>query len=234
MLRHPALVLGLVGGNAQGEALFAQQHVSAVAGVYADDVVILREVADVALLLVDVYLAVQALYPVGAVAQHVQNLLAGAGHDGHVQHHVDGVGDFHADLGQRRAHGAHGVGDDVHGAALVAAPGNVEQHLIGLLGVHPVVGGASVLFLAGADEGAALHPGHVVDSGAVVVAVRQLLLVQLDHLAGLAGLAAQVLNLLFRAIDPHHLVGRNQLLHFFQPVQDCFVVGHKDIDSFQS
>ena len=52
MLCHPALVLGLVGGNAQGEALFAQQHVSAVAGVYADDIVILGEVADIAVFLV--------------------------------------------------------------------------------------------------------------------------------------------------------------------------------------
>ena len=101
MLGHPALVLGLIGGYAQGKALLAQEHVAAVAGVHADDIVVLGEVADVALLLVDVHLAVQALHPVGAVAQHVQDLLAGAGHDGHVQHNVDGVGDLNADLRQR-------------------------------------------------------------------------------------------------------------------------------------
>ena len=175
----------------------------------------------------------QTLHPVGAVAQHVQDLLAGAGHDGHIQHHVDGVGDLNAYLGEGGADGAHGVGDNIHGAALIAATGNVKEHLIGLLGVHPVVCRARVLLLLGADEGAALYPGHVVDGGAVVVAVGELLLVKLDHLACFAGLTAQVLDLLLRAVDPHHIVGRDQLLHFLKPVEDGLVVGHDCIDSFR-
>ena len=226
VLGHPALVFALVGGDAQGEALLAQQHVAAVTGVHADDIVVLGEVADVPLLLVDVALAVQALHPVGAVAQHVQHSLAYPGHNGHVQHHVDGVGDLQADLGQGGAYGAHGVGDDIHGTALVAAPRDVEQHLIGLLGVHPVVGGASVLFLAGADEGAAFHTGHVVDGGAVQVAARQLLLVELNHFAGFAGLLAKALQLLLRAVDPDDLIGGDQLFHFVKPSQHGLIVGH--------
>ena len=118
--------------------------------------------------------------------------------------------------------------DDIHGTALVAAARDVEQHLIGLLGVHPVVGGAGVLFLAGADEGAAFHTGHVVDGGAVQVAARQLLLVELDHLAGGAGFFAQLFQLLLRAIDPHDLVGVDQLFHFVEPSQHGLVVGHCD------
>ena len=54
MLGHPALVLALVGGDAQREALLAQQHVAAVAGVDGPDGVVLGELDDVAVLLVDV------------------------------------------------------------------------------------------------------------------------------------------------------------------------------------
>ena len=182
--------------------------------------------ADIALFLVDVALAVQALHPVFAVAQNIQHSLAHAGHDGHVQHNVDGVGDLQADLSQGGPDGTHGVGDHIHGAALVAAAGNVEQHLIGALGLHPVVGGACVLFLAGADKSPAFHTGNVVHGGAVQVAAGQLLLVELDHFASLASLTAQVFQLFLGTVDPHDFVGGDKLLHFFEPAQNGLVVSH--------
>ena len=52
--------LALVGSDAQRKALFAQQHVAAVAGVDGPDGVVLREVDDVAVLLIDVRFGVQA------------------------------------------------------------------------------------------------------------------------------------------------------------------------------
>ena len=170
MLGHPALVLALEGSDAQREALLAQQHVSAIAGVHGDDGVVLREVADIALLSVDLALAVQTAHPVVAVAQRFPHLVADAGHDGHVQHDIDGVGQLNANLGEVGADRAHGIRDDIHRAALVAAAGDVIEHLVSLFGVHPVVRRAGVLFLAGADEGAVLHAGHIVHGRAVQIA----------------------------------------------------------------
>ncbi len=121
MLGHPALGFGLEGGDAQGEALFAQEHIAAVAGVDAPDGVILREVDDVALGLVQVLLGVQTLYEILAVAQEVHHLLADAGHDGHGENDIDGIGQFDAHLGKGGADMRHAVGDDIHGAALHGA-----------------------------------------------------------------------------------------------------------------
>lgn len=54
VLGHPAFLVALVAGDAQCEAFFAQQHVSAVAGVDGPDGVVLGELDDVAVLRVDV------------------------------------------------------------------------------------------------------------------------------------------------------------------------------------
>ena len=101
MLCHPALVLAQVGSDAQRKALFAQQHVSAVTGVDGNDGVVLREVADIALLLIDVCTCsagrcTQSLLSPSAS----EHFLAHAGHDGHVQHNIDGVGQLNADFGK--------------------------------------------------------------------------------------------------------------------------------------
>ena len=50
VLGHPALVAAQVGGDAQSEALLAQQDVAAVAGVDGHDGVVLRELNDIPLL----------------------------------------------------------------------------------------------------------------------------------------------------------------------------------------
>ena len=222
MLGHPALLVAQVGGDAQGEALLAQQHVPAVAGVDAHDGVVLGEVDDVAVLGVDVRLGVEALDEV--VAHLLGNGGAHAGHDAHVEHHVDGVGQLNAVLGKGGTHDAHGVGDDVHGAALHCAGVQLVKLGVHLLGVHPVVGGAGVLLLAAADEGAVLHTGHVVDGGAVQIAAGQLLLVELLDLAGRAGLGPQGVDLLLGAVNPDDLVGLGHFGHLVDPGQDGLVV----------
>ena len=100
MLGHPALVLALVGSDTQSEALLAQQHVAAVSGVDGADGVLFGEVNDVAVLGIHVRLGMQATNEVvGLIAQLDESLLAHTGHDVHVQDNVQGVGNFHADLG---------------------------------------------------------------------------------------------------------------------------------------
>ena len=81
MLSHPALFTAQVRGNAERKALFAKEHISAVAGVDRHDGIVLREVCDITVFFVQVSLRVQALDEVRAVAQRVHDFLAGAGHD---------------------------------------------------------------------------------------------------------------------------------------------------------
>ena len=114
-----------------------------------------------------------------AVAEHVENRLAHAGHDAHVDDHVGGVGDLHADLGDGRAERPHAEGDDVHGAPLHAALEQLLQLLLHLLRRHPVVGRAGIVLGDAADVGAVLDAGHVDRVGPGQVAVGTLLLVEL-------------------------------------------------------
>ena len=83
MLCHPVLFSAEGGGYAQSKALFAEQNVSAVAGVDGHDGVVLREVDDVSLLGVELSLGMQALDIVGTVADSIERLGADTGHDRH-------------------------------------------------------------------------------------------------------------------------------------------------------
>ena len=64
MLCLPHLVFTKVRRNTKREALFAEQNISAVCGVYGNDGVILRELADPSLFGIYVALAVHAANPV--------------------------------------------------------------------------------------------------------------------------------------------------------------------------
>ena len=227
MFSHPALVLALEGGDAQGEALLAQQHVSAVAGVDGPNGVILGELQNVALLIVQLAFAVQAADEVIGIAQLVHDGLAHAGHDGHTDHDIDGIGDLDAHLRKAGGHRAHAERNDIHGTALHGAAQHIGSHGIGLLGVHPVVGGAAVLLLAGADKGPALHAGNIVQRGAVIIASRQLFLIQLDQLAGSHGLPAQLFQLFFTSVDPDNLIGAGQFGSVLNELQNGLVRGQR-------
>ena len=98
MLRHPPFAFAKVGCNAQCKAFFAQQHVSAIAGVDGDDIVVFREMADVPFLRIDIAFCVKSLNPVLAVAQNLFHFSADTSHNVHVQHDVDGVCDLISDL----------------------------------------------------------------------------------------------------------------------------------------
>ena len=219
VLGHPALLLAQIGGDAQGKTLLAQQHVAAVVGVDGDDGVVLGEVGDVLVVVVQGAVGVQALDIVAAVPQGVQHVKTHPGHDGHVQHHIDGVGELDAVFGEGRAHHPHGVGDDIHGAPLHGALEQGVQLGVHLLRVHPVVGGAGVLPLPAADVGAVLHPGHVVGMGAVEIAAGELLLVEPEKDALVHGLLAQCLQLSLASVDPDDGRGAGPGRHLIDPAE---------------
>ena len=144
VLGQPAFALAEVAGDAQGEALLAQQHVAAVAGADAPDGVVLGEVQDQPALDVQVGLAVQALGELAAGAELLEHRRADVGHDPHVQHDVDAVGQLDADLAEGRADRAHREGDHVHRAALHRAGEDLLRPAIAFVRRHPVVRRAGV------------------------------------------------------------------------------------------
>jgi len=148
MLGHPAFLPALIGSDAQCKTLFAQQNVSAVAGIDGDNGVVLREVADITLFRIDIALAMQRANPVIAITQNIEHLLANAGHDRHVQNNINRISDLDADLGNRGTDRSHGERNDIHRAAVIGTAGDVIQLLVHFLRFAPVVGRTGILFFS--------------------------------------------------------------------------------------
>ncbi len=236
MLGQPAVVAGHDRGDAQGEALLAEQGVAPVAGAVAPDLPGLREVDDVLVVGVarprHVGLAVregradgvQARHPL-AVAERVEGGLAHPGHDPHAGGDVGGVGQLDADVGDGGAERAHREGDDVHRPAPHGA--SVQRGELGahLARVTPVVVGTGVGLGGRADEGAILHPGHVTRVGVGPVAVGSLRLVERRERPALDQAGAEPLVLLERAVAPVHVGGLEDLHPLGHPVHQPLVGG---------
>jgi hypothetical protein len=134
------LALGLaahVRGDAQREAFLAEQRVAAVARAVGPDLAGFGIVDDVFGGIArprDIGLAfcerhadrVHAGHELAVGAEHVVDGLAHARHDAHVDRHVGRVGQFDADMGDRRAQRAHRERHHVQRAAAHAA---VEQRI---------------------------------------------------------------------------------------------------------
>ncbi len=224
MLGLPALFPALIGGYTKSKALLAEKDISAVSGVDGDNGVILRELADITLLGVDVAAAVQSANPVVAVAQSIHNPLAHSRHDSHVENDIDGVGQLNTYLREWGADGAHRIRDNIHCSALIAVSRYIVEHLISLGGIHPVVGGTCLIRTLGADKCTVFNTRNIVGLGSVKQASGKKLLVELGHLAGLAGLGAQSVKLFLAPVDPHDLVGRYKSYLLFDPVDHCLVL----------
>ncbi len=228
VLGEPALLLREVGADAERQALLAEQRVAAVARAHRPDGVVLREVGDEALLGVALGDRVHPLVEVVLVAEPVEGHLAHAGHEAHVERHVDRVGDLDAHLGERRVGGAHHVGHHVHRAPLHAA-GEEAAHLrVHLGGGDPGVGGAGLLLRGGADDGQVLDAGDVVLVRVVVVAARPLLLVERDEDLVDDGLGDELLALQLRTVEPEDLVRRGELGHLLHPCEEVGVLRGRD------
>ena len=83
-----------------------------------------------------------------------------------------------------------------------------------------------VLFFSGADEGSVLNTGNIIRSCSVIVAARELFLIQLDHFAGLNCFLAELFELLFGAVDPNNLIRIDKSFHLVDPSKNCLVVSH--------
>ena len=177
---------------------------------------------DVAVLRIVVCSGVEALDEI--ILQLAGRSQAHSGHDGHIKHHVDRVSQLNTVLGEERANHAHGVGNDVHGTALHGSGVQPPQPGVHFLRGHPVVGWAGILLFPAADEGAVLHTSHVVDGGAVEIAAGQLLLIQLLHFAGGAGLGPQLLQLGVTSVNPYDMLRLRHGGHFVDPVQYSLIV----------
>ncbi len=203
---EPAFVAGLDGSNAEGVAFFSEECVAAVAGADGEDFAGFGEVADVFILGIvwpgDVGLVrcrrarsqaerMNAADEIGGVAEGIQHFGADAGHDVHGGGDVGGVGKLDTDVSDGRTDGAHGVGDDVEGSA---AHGVGEEG--GEFGFHfervgPVVGGAGIRFVLGADEGELLDASDIAGIGAAVEGVGAFFGIEFDEGAGFDHLVAE-------------------------------------------
>ena len=159
------------------------------------------------------------------VAERLEDLGADAGHDAHVDHDIDGVGQLDADFGAGRADGAHAEGDDIHGASAHAAVVELAHGGLEFDGVAPVVVGAGFARIGGADEGAVFHAGDIGGVGHDQEGVGALGLIQGDEGAILDGLGAEALVFLLGAVAPIDGVGLAQFGGFVDPVQQGLVVG---------
>ena len=138
VLGQPALVAAHGRGNAQREALLAQQRIAAVTRAVGPDLARLGVMDDVLGLVAGpgglVLFAVlerradgvHAGHELAGFTDHVIHGAAHARHEFHVDGHIGAVGQFHAHMGDGRAERAHGERNHVHGAACHAA---VKQRL---------------------------------------------------------------------------------------------------------
>ncbi|MCY1223559.1 hypothetical protein D9M72_356890 [compost metagenome] len=228
MLGQPAFIAAHGRGNAQREALLAQQRVAAVARAERPDLARFREMDDVlgrvarpghVLLAGGQRLAhgVHARHELAIGAQDVVHRAAHARHDAHIDRHVRRIGQFHANMGDRRAQRAHRERHHVQRAAAHAALEQAVQRLAHLGGFGPVVGGAGVFLLFGADKGAIFHPRHVRRVRQCQEGILALGRVQPLHGAGGDHLLAQAVILFLRAVAPIDMVGLGQGGDFSDP-----------------
>ena len=165
----------------------------------------------------------EALYEVLAFAEEVEARLADARHYVHVEYDVNRVGYFDTDFSEVASDDAHRIGNDVHRSALHGTAGNFVRKLVSLFRVHPVVDGAGVLSVFGADKCSVLDARNVVYFRAVKVAVGQKILVELDKLAAFYRLFLQRFNLCRAAVNPYDFVGLTDFGAFRNKVKNVFV-----------
>ena len=220
VLGEPAFRACLPARHAQRVALLAEQRVAAVAGAVALDRELLRKVHDEAPVRVELPGRVQPAHKRVLARDALECLASGAGHDQHVDGDVGAVGDLDAAARERRVDRAHAVGNHVQRAS-AHAPAEQLTHL-GMRGLrfHPVVVRAGVVLRAGADVGQVLDPRHVGRIGAVQVAVRIGLRIELEQLSFAHQGAGERLALGPGALAPVHALRLRQLRDRIDPVRD--------------
>ena len=149
--------------------------------------------------------------------------VARAGHDVHVDDDVRRVGKLDAVLGDGVADGAHRERNDVHRTALHAALVALLHERLHDLGVNPMVRRTSVDLLLGADEGTAFNASNVTLVRAGEIALRTLLGVELNELAVLDHHLADINVLFLRTCHDDDLVRRADLVPLVDPSEHLSV-----------
>ena len=237
VLGQPALVARHVRGDAQREALLAEQRIAAVAGTVGPDFAGFREMARCTWVGLHGQRDI-LLRPVPAARRRcarrartrrrspssVEDLRAHARHDAHVDHDVGRIGESRRRSGRSAMPiGPMRNGHDVHRAPVHAAREQAAQRLAHLGRIFPVVGGAGVFLLGGADVGAIFDARDVGRIGAGEEGVRALRLVQLDQGAGVDHFVAQTIVFFLRAVAPDDAVRLGQGGDFGDPLLQASV-----------
>jgi hypothetical protein len=242
VLGHPAFVAGDVGGDAQGEALLAQQSVASVTGTVAPDLAGLGEVDDVLLVVAwpgNVSFAWSQRRASGVHAGNdallvlvdlAEDLEADAGHDAHVDDGVGRIGELDADAGHGGADRAHAVGQNVHGSAAHGAAEEGLELAAHDEGIFPVIGRSSVVPGERADEGPVFHASDVVGRGTGVETAWPKPLVEPCEGSCIDELLAEPIVLFLRAVDPVDCVGLAKIGHLFDPANEVLVCRQGRLD----
>src|SRR5262249_31689030 len=159
-------------------------------------------------------------------AHVVDGDLPHARHDVHTRHHVGAVRDHHAGTAALRASGAHEIGNHPHATRAHAALEIRAGLRLGLGGLHPVVGGASAVLLARADEGELLGACNVLGMAPMQVATGIGLLVQLEEGAVTQHVLHEPVVLLLGPVGPDHLARRGQGAGTLHPLLDDSGLAH--------
>ena len=239
VLGQPALFAAHVGGDAQREALLAEQRVAAIAGAVAPDFFRLGVMHDVLRGVARPSAvgragpqrsthAVHARHKMTVRAQHLEHRLAHARHDLHVDHDIRAVGQLDADVRNRRAQRPHRERHDVHRPALHCP--FKQRRLTGLqdrphlVGRHPVVGRACVLLTLRADVGTVFDPRDIAGVAARQIAVRASRRIELQERARGHQPGAQLVVFGAAAVAPVHRARLGQRGHLRHPVHQPAVV----------
>ena len=240
VLGHPTLIARHGRGDAQGEALLAQQGVAAVARAEGPDLTSLGEVGDVLRLIarpghiracialgVDQRIAhrMHSGDEVTALADLLEGCGTHAGHDLHVDDDVRRVGELDTELRDVRTERTHREGHDIHRAAAHRTGEETAEDALHLDRVHPVVGGTGISLVVRADVGAALDARDIAGVGARKEGVGTQLGVEADEGAAVDHLRGEALPLSVGAIAPDDLVGLRELRDLFDPLEQLLVAG---------
>ena len=225
VLGEPAFSPRLIARDAQRVTFLAEQGVAAVARAVAHDRELFGEVHDVAARRVELAGRVQALDEIFVFFDAFQRWFAYPRHEIHVRDDVGAIGDFHAATGIRRIDGTHAVRDHVHRAAAHATRETRLHERLGLCGRLPIVVGACVDGVFGANVRQVLDSRDVFGVRAMQVAARIGALVELDEGAVVEHFIEQLAILLIGAVAPVNPVGASQLGDLSNPVAEALEAG---------
>ncbi len=233
---EPALFAGEVGRDAEREAFFAEERVSAVAGTERPNRRFFREVDDVGVFRVarpaDVFHARLERHTDGVHARHEEVVLfnvaedfrRNARHNAHRDDDVGRVRDFDAVLRDRRAERPHRERNDIHRAAFHATVVEGAHFFFHDDRVFPVVRRSRVFFLFRADQRAFFDARDVAGVGAIKVAARTFFFVELDRHSVGDHFSEELVGFFLGTVAPLHLCGFAERHEFVDPV-DEFLIG---------